>query len=389
MRMENDAETAIRGESPRASVVRTIRKWIEDGSLERGVPLPSERELCKKLGTSQRSVQKAFEILEGEKLVVRKGLRTRIIPEAKAAREKGMLSESVVILSHDLAPSAFHGSGWTDAILKGMLNSLGETGFHAFNVNPRKLLSQLDGLLKQTPAGMLIVDILASSPDGLPDKDTLERILASGVPLVVYGDDPQYQGLDRVSSDHCEGSRLLAKALLERGRKKIVMSWQGELDRYWFKARVEGYETAMREAGLAPMPPIVEVEFKPKTPSLQKEFDAGAKYHAGYLADYVSSNGRPDAIMTLSDSCVYSFASACETLGLKPGDDLDIVGYDNYWSECPERSMADYVPPLTVDKLNVEMGMAMTKLLTDRRSGALPPEPQLKLLKPRLVSITA
>lgn len=380
-----NATLSLKGGSPRACIVRTIRKWIDDGVLERGIPIPPERELARRLGASQRSVQKALEILEGEKLILRKGVRTRIVPELKGAKAKGMLSDAVIILSNDSVPNPAHGPGWTDAIQKGILSGISEAGLHAFSLNPKISATQLEGFLKQSPAGVLIVDLL--SKELMPDSEALDRMRSSGTPLVVYGDDPQYQSFDRVSSDHERGACILTKSLLDSGRKHIAMTWQGALDSYWKKARVSGYEMAMREAGLDAMPPLVEVEFSPEAPTEQLKLEALSNYHAGYLASYIAAHGRPDALMSFSDGLVFSLAAACRKLGIEPGRDIEIVGYDNYWNDFEIDKLEPYMPPASVDKRNAAMGLEMVKLLLQRKAGAIPQEPQIRIVEPLLVPI--
>jgi DNA-binding LacI/PurR family transcriptional regulator len=89
--------------------------------------------------------------------------------------------------------------------------------------------------------------------------------------------------------------------------------------------------------------------------------------------------------MVVSDREVFTVAAALRSLGVEPGRDARIVGYDNYWSDCIERSWEPFEPDATVDKLNRRTGADMVELLLERAAGQLPPEPQLRVVAPRLI----
>ena len=374
--------------SPKAEIVRTLRAWIKDGVFEDGVPIPSERELCLRLDANQRTLQKAIKILEDEKLIVRKGLRTRMISSKVRPVKSDILSDTILTLSSISYPDNFDlneslGLGWSDAIMKGVLNEVQRRGLHSLILNPKSFLSDIGKYLNHKPCGLFWVDWNID-----PDGTMLEELTGSGIPVVAYGDHEKFRNIDRVSSEHEQGSYELAGALIKSGRRKIMMILgRGDL-RYWVKGRISGYEKAMREAGLAPMPPLVESSVGTDMSDLHEKVTITSRYHAGCLTEYFSAHGRPDAIMTLSDGCVYSVAIACRILGIEPGRDIEIVGYDNYWQECPDSEFDPYVPPMTVDKRNLEMGREMVKLLFQRRNSELSPEPQLRLIKPELVRIS-
>ncbi len=373
-------------ESSRDMVVRTLVQWIGDGVLPGNTMVPPERELCRRLGVSQRTVQRAFEILESEKIVLRKGPRTRIVAGRSKANEGARsLLNTVLVFSNTLAPDPRHGAGWSDAILKGILEGLALADLHALVFNSKHVDREIGRLLEQKPFGILLGELPADGAGCNP----LDRLLKSGAPAVAYGNDEKFGGVDRVASDHESGAFELTRSLIARGRKRIMMLGSTNCKKlYWFCGRTAGYEKAVSEAGIRPMPPLVEEPLLLNPDSARENWAVSSHCHAGYLAEYFSTHGKPDAIMTLSDGNVPGVASACRILGLEPGRDIDIVGYDNYWNESPDREFDPYLPPFTVDKLNVEMGREMVRMLSRRKNGELPPEPQLRLMKPEVIKIS-
>lgn len=367
--------------SARGRLVAQLRQWLDDGTFPRGLPLPSERQLCARLGANPQTLHKAVELLIEQGLVEKTGPRTRIVP----LRAPASLADTVLILGSALAPDDSGGPGWSSALLKGMHPAIVQAGLNAFHLNPRRLSGQLDDLLREGPAGCLApadLDRLSGAGSGWVD-----RLLRARLPCAVYGDDPEYQAVDRVCSDHAQGAWALTRFLLAAGCRRIMRRWPGvEPPRYWQRGRQAGYEQALREAGLAPFAPLLE-PWPEAAGGSRAAWDRRVRLETGCLAEHFARFGHPDAIMTPADGCVPLVAAACRRLGLVPGRDLEVVGYDNIWGECPERQYEPYVPPATVDKLNPVCGEELVRLLLARRAGELPPGPQRRLVLPRLLPL--
>jgi hypothetical protein len=110
-----------------------------------------------------------------------------------------------------------------------------------------------------------------------------------------------------------------------------------------------------------------------------------ARHLVGHLAAHLTGPRAADAIMCGSDGQTITLAAACRQLHLEPGEDVAVVGYDNYWRDVPSRKFEPYVPPATVDKRNTDSGAAMVRLLLDRMEGKLPDEPVVRRIDPVLV----
>src|SRR5690606_6418431 len=96
--MSLTAPTLLRSDTPRARTLRALRGLIEDGQLPPGEPLPSERELARRLKVSRTTLRWALTALADEGLIDQCSSRTRIAARPPAP----ILSDAVVVLSHRL-----------------------------------------------------------------------------------------------------------------------------------------------------------------------------------------------------------------------------------------------------------------------------------------------
>jgi DNA-binding LacI/PurR family transcriptional regulator len=150
------------------------------------------------------------------------------------------------------------------------------------------------------------------------------------------------------------------------------------------RGRLAGYQRAMREAGREPEP----VQWIDPLFVGSKEsdiFEPKTRFSAGYLAPLLTASEPVDGILAISDGEALPLAAACRLFGKVPNRDVFIGGYDNYVGDLPELEIDPSALAATVDKLNWKVGEALASLLLDRMAGTLPPEPQKRVVRPRLV----
>ncbi len=212
---------------------------------------------------------------------------------------------------------------------------------------------------------------------------------------MVYGDigrsrDPKKTpSFDTVSSDHECGAYELTKWLISQGRRRILrlwnMQWSGpEEKREWIYHRDLGYERAMQEAGLKPLPPL-EIYGGVRGPDTPENFQQSARLLAGYLIEYLTMDEPIDAIMGINDSSVPMIAAALKIHGREPNKDILLVGYDNMWQDMVSSRWESTQPVATVDKRNLEIGSELMRLLQERIQGSLQPQSQHRIIKPDLL----
>jgi len=366
-------------------VLLTLERWIDEGILANGSRFPSERELSKRLNVSQFTLQRAIAILEKQNKIIRVGPRRRIVISERGGAISSMMKDTVVFISRDVKTELLNKKmGWLYHTTVAAQNYIRNKGNHILIFHPEQVDANIKQLLNENPLGFIFPEVHGYSPS----EELINNILSFGIPIVAYGDDPVFEKVDRVISDHETGTYELTKFLISLGRKRIVMLVDDRENKYyWQKAKRRGYVRAMQEAGLDVLPEIYEsLMVKISEDQNQKKiFDVKTSVYTGFIAERVLSANHPDAIIVQADELIFRVASACRRLGKDPYKDILIVGYDNYWEEYPDRIFEDYKPVATVDKLNWEIGEKMAELLYNRIDGKLPPEPQIIKIPSKLI----
>ena len=369
------------GESPRARVLREVRHWIETGTLEHDQPMPSERTLAERFGVDRRTVRGALNLLSEEGLLRGNGGKLRLVvgPSRRADNSgPGLLKDAVVVVAPTVSQlsGARIAPGWSLNVVLGAVLAVREAGLDVLTVHPERFCREIaERVAADRPHGVIV-----------PDFNQHDRIVACaelarecGMNVVAYGDDPELATFDRVTSDHEAGAYELTRWLIGQGRRRILNVWPAPATLYWFPERRAGYERAMREAGLPVLEPVL-------VPLAEGDHAFLSRLWAGHLIESLQGEGAVDAIMLVSDGHSDIVADACRCFGKVPNRDVAIVGYDNYWADLPEVPSAT-APLATVDKLNIESGTQLVRLLLDRGAGRLPAAPQRVVVAPRLVIV--
>jgi DNA-binding LacI/PurR family transcriptional regulator len=381
-------------DAPRSRVVRSLKQWMDEGVLVEGEPLPSERALSEKLQVDRGTVRRALAMLDEQGLVRSHNGRTRVVNRETHEREtretpqrSAWMQNAVAVLTHTTGgPWTGHRqSGWSDYIGHGAVHAIRQQGMHAVALEPERLTQAgIAAFLAEQPSGVVITDIGAPASSAL--LQCAGELRRKGVPVVVYGDAPEMAGFDRVTSDHAHGSYLLTRWLIDSGRRHILPVTPEPATGYWMPQRSAGYERAMHEAGLQPLPALVVPSSTQATFSAR--LHSNARAWSSFLKEYFEGQNPVDALMLSSDGGVTPAAEACRLLGREPNRDVALVGYDNYWLESPEREFEPTAPLATVDKLNLKMGAALIDLLCERIAGKLPAQPQRRVVQPQLTLIS-
>lgn len=186
----------------------------------------------------------------------------------------------------------------------------------------------------------------------------LERIHRS-VP-VVFGGRPlvaDLSGYFFVDVDNIEGSRMAARYLLERGRRRLA-TITGPLDMPVGSDRLQGFQEVVAAAGLAPAP----------AESGDFTIEGGAEAMRRILA----AGDPPDGMFVASDLMARGALRVLQASGLRVPEDVAIVGFD-------DSPVATEITPYltTVRQPSREQGEAMTEVLLARLAGDRPPHATL------------
>jgi len=373
--------------------LRAIKTCILEGKYETGEQLPSVRIMCNQMNLTRHGAWVAVRQLEQEGWLRRSG-RSWVVARSQVRFPRLQdTKHRVVVLErrnwkdvdHDSIRHYVPGHNWF--ILMGVMQALGRNNTASNTIDPEQIdVDSFIGILNERPQGVIgFRDAYLRQAN----PNFLHEMKSAGIPVVVYGYDQFLDDIDTVRSDHEEGTYQLTRFLIERGRKRILRYW--ELDSHfessprWLDRRNRGYERAMDEAGIEVIPPWHSHEL-PFDSDCPDRFGHRVIYSAGLLSLAMAEFGQIDAIMTLSDGQVFSLAAAMRKLGMRPNEDIDIVGYDNYWEfGVYERRWEPFAPLATVDKRNRELGIEMVDLLYGRINHELPDEPEHREIKPKLV----
>lgn len=377
-----------------------LRRLIRGGRLQTGTRLPSERDFAKRFDLPRAVVRTSLAELEREGWIDCAHGSGRSVADMSQRLGRGVIG---VITAAEL--SRVYGSGgsvgsahpahsdYQAACAVGELQNRKQA---ALVVHPQRLQDNgIDWLVAGEVLGLVIAQVEVDRHD-LSQEMVAAR--SAGLEIACYGssgrviaegEDPPEESFDRVISNHEAGAASLTRWLLDQGRRNILRLWRFPELRDWRLARDVGHEDEMRRQGLEPRPPVVTghiVAGERSAVQDEQAYDTVIATLMGVLYPHVHGNAGPiDAIMVATDRHALEVSDAVMRLGLTPGRDVLIVGYDNdYISLLPSYPRAA-APAATVDKNNDRIGRELVHLLMDRLAGKLPPEPQIRELTPSLV----
>ena len=330
-----------------------IRQWvleaIRTGQIIPGDKLPSESELCTKLGASRGSVRQAITTLVNEGwLRSQKGVGTFCIMKDRR-------------LTMDIGLVCFHSSSYIfPRIARGCDQIAHRRGFHILlnqsdydTAREREILTKLR---KRGVDGIIIEPIFDGS--SASNVDLLEEIEAEGIPVVLLDNYFPDRGFTRIAMDDAAGGRLVASHLWDRGHRRIGVAYgSGYLPK---KLRRDGAARFLEEAGAGIRADwIVECE---EPVSTGRAFAALDAFLANGSAKGSSrSSDLPTAMICTSDEEAMELFKAAEARGMKIPDDLSVISFDNSsLAELPGISLT------SVDHPGQYMGELAVQVLLER-----------------------
>ena len=366
----------------RDQVLDRIRRAVSSGEYALGDSLPSERVLADRYGVARNTVRASLQRLEAEGVISREGYRRRV--RSLPSQSDSALNQAIGIVTVARTLNPYHvAPGWETFIEIGAMNRAQHDGFNAMVYTPQLLedAEMFARLADHPPHGLILCSAVYRFADAFK---ALERLRKTGLAVVAEGNPPGAEHVDRVVSDHTEGAATLTRFLIERGCRRIVYMLPGaEHARYWVDKRMAGYQQAMEEAGLTPLPPSIQL--MGMHINTEQDFDAMTILKLGHLTDFIQTHGDIDAVMCASDGLVAPVAAALRKMGRRPQEDVLIVGYDNFAQDVTGTQWEPTQPLATVDKNNMQIGRQLVDLLLARINGELDSQPVEHVVKPSLV----
>lgn len=213
-------------------------------------------------------------------------------------------------------------------------------------------------------------ELLYGAVDGLLVLDVRvgdERVCwlkGAGIPFALVGQDPKAEGISFVDSDNEQGAYQATKHLIELGHEEIFLM-NGPRGHWVSQSREQGFRRALKEVGLSPS----GIFYSPFT------------IEAGFaLAQEVFKRSRRDfGLLAASDLQAFGAINALKQLGLKVGDQVSVIGFD----DIPLAQFFD--PPLSTVRQPIwQIGQEAAKALI-RRVESPESEPIRRILPTELI----
>ncbi|WP_052397271.1 LacI family DNA-binding transcriptional regulator [Streptomyces sp. NRRL F-5123] len=213
---------------------------------------------------------------------------------------------------------------WAAELIRGAEEALDAVGMglvvsaaHGSGSSPAR--RWLDSLAARRTLGAILV---------VPELDQQQHreLLRLGIPfaLISPAEEPP-PGVPWVGATNWPGGLAATRHLVGLGHRRIAVIG-GPPQRLASRARVDGYRSALEEAGL------------PYDPELVRYGDFTNEPAYRHALDLLRLPDRPTAVFAGSDQQALSTYRAAATLGLRVPDDVSVVGFDDL-------AFADWVTP--------------------------------------------
>ncbi|MDR2939862.1 MAG: LacI family transcriptional regulator [Clostridiales bacterium] len=204
------------------------------------------------------------------------------------------------------------------------------------NVFAGKIISTIQGLLRQQGYGVFICDCMGSNEiekeeiifllskqvDGIitfptsEDPTYLEPAKRKGIPVVLIDRVFQNQEYNSVTIDNELGAKAAIQKLIEYGHKKIGIIC-GDDNFYTAKGRLKGYNNALAESGLDTVPGYV----------LRGKLTVAHGYES--MCKIISMGNAPTAVFLSNYEITLGAIIAINELGVNIPKNISVIGFDN------------------------------------------------------------
>lgn len=254
-----------------------------------------------------------------------------------AANLRSQSSDTVGIIITDISNTFF------SEFLIGVHDALEEVGYTVLLGTTFDSVTKQDQLLstmlEHRVGGLILCPVSESS------QETINRLNEIDTPFVLAVRELPEVNSDYVGINYPEGARIAVNHLIEKGHKRIAFLGGIRESSTWIE-RMEGYREALSKAGLE----VDESLMIDSAPTREGGLEAVFKV--------LNNPDPPTAIFCFSDLIAFGVMQGLRMKGLIPGQDIDIVGFDN----VPVAEI--YHPPLTtVSSFPQRMGKEAANLL--------------------------
>ena len=258
-------------------------------------------------------------------------------------------------------------------IVRGIEETLDEAGFSLVLANSRdnidKEIRSVERLLEQGVQGLILEP--SSNLQIRHDHPLLQLLDTVDIPVVTTHWGIGDKKVSTVTIDDIQAGYEATRYLRDRGHKRIAMVYKEDVQAGY--DRFLGYHKAMDEAGCQ-----VESQFV----LTYNDKDEIADLRQGYLLTrkYLANKDLPTAVFYFNDYLAAQGYTALQEAGLKIGEDISVIGFDNY------RNTETLYPPLTTyEHPKYDLGKWAAKILLDEMDRTKPKMPIKLVFEPVIV----
>ncbi|MBT1004387.1 LacI family transcriptional regulator [Paenarthrobacter sp. DKR-5] len=222
-----------------------------------------------------------------------------------------------------------------------------------------------DFLMRKRLDGIIAVSLALSAAE-------VDQLLGVRIPVVGVGG--AIPGAPSISINDFAVARTATAHLLSLGHRRIAhLSGSEEFERDFRlpTARRDGYEAAMRSAGLAPRPAWLPLA----------DFTITGGYQAAKVLP-AHPDERPTAVFAASDEMAIGTILAARELGLRVPDDLSVIGIDGH-------ELGDVFGLTTFDQAPHRQGARAAQRLLEQLGGGPETAPHSELVEPAFIVRTS
>lgn len=312
---------------------------------------PSIKDVARRSGVSYKTVSRVINRETGFSPATRERVENAIVdlgyrPHHSARSLRRGRTRTVRLIMHR-GTERFLANPFADEVVAGVADTASRLGYGV-------LLEVVDTHDPTSPAGLdeRRADATVLLDSRIPSPFLLPALRDAGTPTVVLPNGPVDATMAWIDADFEDGAERMVRHLIDLGHRRIAHLADDPVLRS-SRGRHDGYEAALRAAGIAPDPDLVEM--------------AGQLRADGDAATDRLLAGRPDvtAIFCVNDLTAFGAIDCLTRHGRRVPEDVSVTGYDDVM-------FAEHTsPPLTTVRLPwYEMSVAAVELAVGAVEGA-------------------
>ena len=313
------------------AIANDFRIGIKSLKYKVGDLFPDDRTLCRKLGCSRPTIHKAFDILEREGHV-------RIIQGSGVYVDNaGIKEETHPKIGHENLSiiGVAGGETWethsekltehhiVNTILANKDENTKYEPLRIAYINPSELKAKLI-YYRDILDGLIIVP----AQYGLL-SDSVQYVLKRKIPTIFAGLQIPYQlkniSVDRVYADEFRGAYELGRYFIERGHTEI--GFIHDYRSHGKDPRIDGFTTALKEAGLKALMPLDALKGLNGTHS--KTYLFLQQLGTDCTKKLMNRKKRPTAIMCINDLSAVGAFEELNRMNISMPDEVELFGFSN------------------------------------------------------------